>query len=113
MMIRDFSTSTFTGSRKVRGRMAAARVQRRSQLGTVAWLVVGVMLVGVTMSLGCGWLIRTTEVELVTSRAEHLQLSKDHQSLIEERALVVKTEATAAAAKLGLFPPAAKQIRQM
>lgn len=112
MMIRDFS-STFSGSQKIHGRVATARAHRRAQLGRVAWLVVGVMSVGVTMSLGCGWLIRSTQAELVLSREEHARLRGEFQGLSEERQQVVKNEAAAAAAKLGLFPPASKQIRQM
>lgn len=112
MMMRDFS-STFTGSQKIRGRVAIARAHRRAQLGRVAWLVLGVITVGVTMSLACGWLIRTTQAELLLGREEHRRLVGDHQSLDEERRQVVKNEAGTAAAKLGLYPPATKQIRQL
>ncbi len=112
MMIRDFS-STFTGNQKIRTRMAMVRAQRRSQLGRVAWLVVGVITIGISMSLGCGWVIRTTQAELLLGREEHRQLTEEHRRLSEERQQGVKNEAVAAAAKLGLYPPAPKQIRPM
>ena len=115
-MIRDYSRrylSVVHGKQKVKGRRPAGPQDTRKLTKLIGLIVTIAMLFGIAVSLWFGWLVRNGLDDLSQSQAKRQLLRTQNEKLLAQRDnLLSRDKIEAAAKKLGLYPPSAKQIRR-
>ncbi|MFH7321564.1 hypothetical protein ACHHRT_13310 [Desulfurivibrio sp. D14AmB] len=113
-MMRDYGKRRTSQARpKVRsgGGSLGGLIPRRQALGAgLVALALAVLLAGIWVA----WLVRGGAQEMSQQRERHQELVRQNQELGEQRnQLLARERIEMEAAKLGLFPPAPGQLRDL
>lgn len=115
-MFRDYSKrypSVVKGKQRVAGRKYAGPDDSNKLLKVITVVVTIAMLLGVSASIWFGWLIRAGLDELGGSQKTRQEFTALNSKLVARRnSLLTREKIEAAAEKIGLYPPTAKQIRR-
>jgi len=112
-MIRDYSPRRFAAKQKVRDRSGRNDSGPGNFFKSAGIVILLIAVVGLLAGLWVGWAVRSGLDEMGREREQRRELTAQNRQLSESKdRLLEKERMEAAAARQGLFPPTANQVRR-